>query len=71
MSAEPDANTTTTTDAPTIPSLESHADAAPEADVCGALGCRTTDDLRFAEHPERGTRVLCPAHRRDYLRSKP
>ncbi|RLM87902.1 hypothetical protein [Haloarcula sp. Atlit-7R] len=70
MSAEPDASTTTT-EAQTTPSLESHAAVATAADVCGALGCRQDDDLRPAEHPERGTRVLCPAHRRDYLRSKP
>lgn len=63
MSAEPDADTT---DAPT-PNLESFADAATDAAVCGALGCRETDDLRPAQHPERGERILCSRHRREYL----
>jgi len=42
-----------------------------ECPVCGPLGCNDNDDLRPAKHPERGTRVLCPAHRRGYLWSKP
>jgi hypothetical protein len=38
------------------------APPAPNAAVCGALGCRSDDDLRRAEHPDHGERVVCPEH---------
>jgi hypothetical protein len=60
MSATDDTNTT---DVPT-PTLGSSTDA----DVCGALGCHETNGLRPVEHTERGTRVLCDDHRRDFRR---
>lgn len=38
----------------------------PDA-ACGALGCGRTDDLGRVFRPDRGERVLCPAHRKHYL----
>jgi len=32
---------------------------APDADVCGALGCRTTEDLHHYRDSEGRKRVLC------------
>lgn len=32
---------------------------APNADACGALGCRTTEELIRVEIPDFGVRVLC------------
>lgn len=59
MSAEIDP-TAITTEAPTTQAPE--PSATVDAHVCGALGCRKTDDLRRAHNPERGTRVLCSDH---------
>jgi len=44
------------------------APPAPNADVCGALGCRRDDDLRRAEHPDHGERTVCPRHLRELSR---
>lgn len=41
---------------------EDDVEHAPNADACGALGCRTTENLRYAEHPRYGRRVVCPDH---------
>ena len=38
-----------------------------DADGCGALGCQRTDGLGLATRPDRGSRVLCPRHRKHYL----
>lgn len=46
-------------------SEEDDVEPAPNADVCGALGCRNSDDLRFADHPRHGQRVVCPRHHRE------
>lgn len=46
------------------------ADPAPEAVVCGALGCHTREDLRRVSPPDTLPRVLCPAHVRDFLDRK-
>jgi hypothetical protein len=35
--------------------------------VCGAFGCSRTDYVEEVTHPDRGSRVLCPACRKDYL----
>lgn len=50
-------------------SSEDDVEHAPNADVCGALGCRNTDDLRFTEHPRHGQRVVCPRHYRQIQRA--
>lgn len=44
---------------------EGDVEPAPNAQVCGALGCRNTDDLRFADHPRHGQRVVCPRHHQE------
>jgi len=44
---------------------EDDVEPAPNADVCGALGCHNDDDLRFADHPRHGQRVVCPRHHRE------
>ena len=34
---------------------------------CGALGCQVTEDLHKVYRPDKGTRVLCKHHARDFL----
>ena len=43
------------------------APPAPNAAACGALGCHRDDDLRRAEHPDHGQRVVCSRHLRELL----
>lgn len=38
------------------------AEAQPEADACGALGCRLTEHLAQVRIDGFGQRVLCPIH---------
>lgn len=38
------------------------AEAEPEADVCGCIGCRTTDRLARVRIDGFGERVLCREH---------
>jgi hypothetical protein len=37
------------------------------ASVCGAIGCPRTEDVAPVTRPDRGTRVLCPRHRRHFM----
>lgn len=46
--------------------LEATITTAPDAAVCGTVGCRKTDDLFKVVH-EGSQRVLCKTHVRDYL----
>jgi len=39
-------------------------EAAPEAAVCGALGCTERHPLYRVRHPSKGERVACEAHAR-------
>lgn len=66
MSTEQD---TTTDDSAQRTALETIGPPRPypTANACGATGCEETNDLAPATHSDRGTRVLCPYHRRHYL----
>ena len=40
-----------------------------DVDACGAVGCGRRDGLEAVTHPENGEkRVLCPRHRKHFLR---
>lgn len=40
---------------------------APDAAVCGALGCHVRDELVEVDVPGERTRVLCQRHKRDFI----
>lgn len=40
---------------------------AERADVCGRLGCRSTDGLGLVHHPEYGQRAVCWRHALELL----
>ena len=42
-------------------------DLAEDADVCGANGCRETEELLAVTPEDRGTRVLCSSHAKHYM----
>jgi hypothetical protein len=45
-----------------------HTEPAPQADCCGAIGCRTEEYLILVDHPDTRPRVLCPDHSAGFIR---